>query len=68
MSDDWSLSGKEWNENIPNLTLMYTKKDIETLRVKLVEDLLKWARESDKFDVGEVIEPVRIVQKRFGNE
>lgn len=39
MSDDWSLEGKEhfWGGSINDY--QYNKKDIETLREKLIEDI-----------------------------
>ena len=43
-------------------------KNIETLYKKIVKDLQKWASDSDKYGMGEVIEPIRIVGRRFGVE
>ena len=73
MSDDWNLKGKKYSSDDlwPHHSIwdkegeLYFKKDIETLRKKLIEDFAKWHYDdihgNMNFD-----DRLKQINKRFG--
>ena len=64
MTNNWSLKGKEWNKDWKNMPLMYPKKDIDTLRQKLIDDI----NENTEWALITRTEMIKQINKRFGVE
>lgn len=66
----WSLKGKIIciTDQESRQHYVFAPPTLMTLRKLLINDIHEWAVKSDKFEVGEIIEPMKIVKKRFGME
>jgi len=69
--EEWSLKGKEYDVLMSDydveLTTVYKKDDIETLRQKLIEDFKKIEKEWEEVEgINPNIPFEEIINKRFG--